>query len=178
MMNQWDLGGFGVKHDYQAAVVTVSDSTAAGTRVDESGERLSQLLTAAGFHVVHREVQPDEQSLIVNTLKRLAASHEIDCVLTTGGTGASPRDVTPEATLDVLEKTLPGIPEAMRAASLGKTPFAMIARQVAGIRNGTLIVNLPGSVKAVAECFAVIEPVLKHVIDITQGKTDHASRES
>lgn len=159
---------------YQAAVITISDSAASGTRtVDGSGDCLAQRLTSAGIPVVHREVQPDEKALIANALRRLAATPGIHCVFTTGGTGIGPRDVTPEATLSVIDRALPGIGEAMRASSLHTTPFAMLSRQVAGVHNGTLIVNLPGSVKAVAECFDVVKPVLRHVLDLVRGDTSH-----
>ncbi len=159
---------------YQAAVLTISDSAASGERTtDESGDCLAGLLQSAGLPVVHREVQPDEKHIIASTLRRLAAAQDIHCIFTTGGTGVGPRDVTPEATLSVIDKALPGIAEAMRAASLQKTPYAMLSRQQAGIHNRTLIVNLPGSVKAVAECFAVVQPVLKHVLDLINGNTAH-----
>src|ERR1700731_1716981 len=126
--------------DYQAAVITISDSAATGVRaVDESGDCLAERLMSAGIPVVHGEVQPDEKALIANALRRLAATPDIHCIFTTGGTGIGPRDVTPEATLSVIDRVLPGVGEAMRAASLHTTPYAMLSRQVAGVHNGTLI---------------------------------------
>lgn len=157
-----------------AAVVTVSDGASSGHREDHSGNLLQQLLEGAGFQVPYREVIPDEQQLIVSLLQRLCAMREVSLVITTGGTGVGPRDVTPEATLSVVERVLPGMAEAMRMESLKKTPFAMTARQVVGTCQETLIVNLPGSPKAVEECFTVISPVLHHVIDLLQGNTRHA----
>lgn len=159
---------------YTAAVLTISDSASAGARVDTSGDALAQLLADAGFDVTYREVLPDERQVIANGLTRCCASRNIHCVMTTGGTGVGPRDVTPEATQDVLEKTLPGMAEAMRQESLKHTPFAMTSRQIAGISKETLIVNFPGSEKAVRECFAIISPVLKHVIDLVSGDTAHS----
>ncbi|CAM3949325.1 molybdenum cofactor biosynthesis protein B [Alicyclobacillus pomorum] len=156
------------------AVVTVSDSASNGARtVDVSGDTAQQMLEGAGFTVAVREVVPDERFVIAQTLRRLCALEDISCVITTGGTGIGPRDVTPEATLDVIDKSLPGIAEAMRAESLKKTPFAMLSRQVAGVCNRTLIVNLPGSPKAVAECLDVVLPVLRHAVQLMAGNTSH-----
>jgi molybdopterin adenylyltransferase len=157
----------------QTAVITVSDSASAGRRDDASGDTLQSILTDQGWEVVKREVIPDERRLIESTLRGLCARRDIRCIITTGGTGVGPRDVTPEATLDVVERTLPGMAEAMRAESLRHTPFAMTSRQVVGIYRDTLIVNLPGSVKAVKECMAVILPVIPHVMDLIDGQTEH-----
>ena len=156
-----------------AAVVTISDSASAGHRVDKGGDVTQQLLEGAGFNVRYREVVPDEKQLIVSALQRLCATRDIRLVVTTGGTGIGPRDVTPEATREVVERVLPGMAEAMRMESIKKTPFAMTSRQVVGVSQQTLIVNLPGSINAVAECFAVIQPVLHHVVDLIQGHTQH-----
>jgi molybdopterin adenylyltransferase len=163
---------------YTAAVVTVSDGVSAGVREDTSGQALQSLLSEAGFIVAAREVVADEAELLATTLRRLAADTQIHLVLTTGGTGVGPRDVTPEATRQVVEKELPGVTEAMRMESLRHTPFAMTSRQVAGVVGDTLIINLPGSEKAVRECFAVIKPVLKHVVDLICGDTAHGGPKS
>jgi molybdenum cofactor synthesis domain-containing protein len=131
------------------------------------------MIEKANLEVISRAVLPDNRQDIATLLRQLCKRPDIQCILTTGGTGIGPRDVTPEATLDVVEKTLPGMAEAMRSESLKKTPFAMISRQVVGVHQGTLIVNLPGSPKGVAECLAVILPVLSHVVDLISGHTQH-----
>ena len=148
---------------FRAAVITASDRGAAGLRpIDASGDKLAELLGAADYQVVERHLLPDDRGGIAALLARLADGGGVDLILTTGGTGLSPRDVTPEATLAVAERLVPGLAEAMRAASLAKTPMAMLSRAVAAVRGRTLIVNLPGSPKAVAECWEVIAPVLPH----------------
>lgn len=156
-----------------AAVVTVSDSASSGHREDASGDLLQSLLEQAGFRVPYREVVPDERQLIRSVLERLCSMPDVSLVLTTGGTGIGPRDVTPEATLDVVERQLPGMAEAMRMESLKKTPFAMTSRQVVGVCQTTLLINLPGSPKAVEECFGVVQPVLNHVVNLLHGHTQH-----
>ena len=133
---------------YTAAVVTVSDRSYAGTREDTAGPSVVELLKAAGYDVRETAIVPDEQPLIEQILCKLADDRDIALIVTTGGTGFSPRDVTPEATLRVCERRADGIPEAMRAASLAITPRAMLSRAAAGIRGRSLIVNLPGSPKA------------------------------
>ncbi|QQE78137.1 MogA/MoaB family molybdenum cofactor biosynthesis protein [Alicyclobacillus sp. SO9] len=160
---------------YTAAVITISDSASNGEREDKSGDTLEGLLQKAGFSITDREVVPDERQVIAGTLTRCTASHNIACIFTTGGTGVGPRDVTPEAAKDVIERRMPGMEEAMRHESLRQTPFAMLSRQVVGVAKDTLIVTLPGSEKAVRECFAVIQPVLKHVVDLLAGETAHKS---
>lgn len=149
----------------RTAVITLSDKGARGEREDESGAAIREMVTAIGCRVDQYEVLPDERQGIAAVLSRLADSGVIDLVLTTGGTGVAPRDVTPEATQDVIDRELPGMAEAMRAESLKKTPHAMISRAVAGIRGRTLIVNLPGSPLAVRENLAVILPALKHAVE-------------
>jgi molybdenum cofactor synthesis domain-containing protein len=134
------------------------------------------MVAVIGSDVRHYAVLPDERQLITAELSRLADSGEIDLILTTGGTGVAPRDVTPEATREVLDRELPGMAEAMRAESLRKTPHAMISRAVAGIRKQTLIVNLPGSPRAVRENLAVILPALPHAIEKIKGDPSDCAR--
>lgn len=153
---------------YTAAVVTVSDRASRGEREDGSGPVLAELLRARGYEVVYTRVVPDERDVIERVLIDVAAS-DVALVLTTGGTGFSPRDVTPEATAAVCERMAPGIPEAMRAASMAITPRACLSREAAGIRGRTLIVNLPGSPKAARENIeAVIDPIA-HGLRILRG---------
>lgn len=154
-------------------VITVSDSSHAGVRKDVSGDVAATILSSHGCEVVVREVVPDERTLISKALRMLCAADNVQCIVTTGGTGIGPRDVTPEATLDVVERLLPGMAEAMRLESLKKTPFAMISRQVVGVCGTTLIVNLPGSPTAVEECLHVILPVIPHAIELLHGRTEH-----
>jgi len=146
---------------FRIGVLTLSDKGAAGTREDESG-RLLQVLTAHLGTISCYQVLPDDRQQIAELLSRWADVEQLDLILTTGGTGLSPRDVTPEATLQVVDRLVPGMAEAMRAASLQKTPHAMLSRAVAGIRGRSLIVNLPGSPRGVRENFAVLEPALQH----------------
>jgi molybdenum cofactor synthesis domain-containing protein len=158
--------------EIRAAVLTVSDRSARGEREDVSGEVLAELLVEAGASVVVREVVSDEMGPLVEKLRELAARGDVNLVLTTGGTGLSPRDNTPEATRAVVEREAPGLAEAMRAESLRRTPTAMLSRGVCGVCSGALVVNLPGSPKAVRECFAVIRPVLGHAVAQLAGQ-DH-----
>jgi molybdopterin adenylyltransferase len=160
----------------RTAIITLSDKGSAGEREDESGQIIRELIADLGASAVHYEILPDEKSRISETLKRLSDSGNIDLILTTGGTGVAPRDVTPEATLAVIDRELPGMAEAMRAESLKKTPHAMISRAVAGIRKQTLIVNLPGSPKAVRENLAVILPALLHAIEKIKGDPSDCGR--
>jgi molybdenum cofactor synthesis domain-containing protein len=148
-------------------VVTISDACARGEREDASGDALRELLATIADIAATRLI-PDDRPQIEGTLRELADAG-IDLILTTGGTGLGPRDVTPEATLAVVERLVPGVAEAMRQESLKKTPHAMLSRGVAGIRGCTLIVNMPGSPKAVRECFEVIAPVLPHAVHIMAG---------
>ncbi len=152
---------------YKAAVLTVSDRSFRGERPDEAGPLAASLLEAAGYRVVETAVVPDEQPEIEAALIRLAG--EAALVVTSGGTGFSPRDVTPEATAAVCQRMAPGIPEAMRTASLAVTPRAMLSRAAAGIRGGTLIVNLPGSPKAVRENLEAVLPALEHGLKMLSG---------
>lgn len=155
--------------EIRAAVLTVSDRSARGERADESGPLLAELLKEAGATVVVQEIVSDESGPLVEKLIELTGREDLNLILTTGGTGLSPRDNTPEATRSVVEREVPGIAEAMRAESLSKTPTAMLSRGVCGVRGGALVVNLPGSPKAVRECFAVLSPVLAHAVSQLAG---------
>jgi molybdopterin adenylyltransferase len=153
----------------RTAIITLSDKGSKGERVDESGQVIREMIASIDAVVNHYEVLPDVKELIVEELKLLSDSCTVDLIITTGGTGVAPRDVTPEATLAVIDRELPGMAEAMRAESLKKTPHAMISRAVAGIRSQTLIVNLPGSPRAVRENLAVILPALPHTVEKIKG---------
>ncbi len=155
----------------KAAVLTVSDGVHAGTREDASGDVLEELLAAEGFEVARRVV-PDEREAIVEALAELAGESRV--VLTTGGTGFAPRDVTPEATLTLLDRLAPGIAEAIRADAAARTPHALLSRGVAGLRGETLVVNLPGSTGGCRDGFAVLRPALKHGLELAAG--EQASR--
>jgi molybdopterin adenylyltransferase len=155
----------------KGAVLTVSDGVHDGTRKDISGDALAELLVAEGF-AVERCVVPDESDAIAVALAELAGRSSI--VLTTGGTGFTPRDVTPEATRTVLDRDAPGIAEAIRADALTRTPHALLSRGLAGLRGATLIVNLPGSPGGCRDGFAVLQPALVHGIELAAG--DHGSR--
>lgn len=159
---------------YTAAVITVSDKGYRGERVDTSGPNLCQILKEKGYDIAYTAMVPDEAGKIKAELRKCADTLSIALVLTTGGTGFSPRDITPEATLAVVERLTPGIPEAMRAESMRVTPKGCLSRGVAGIRGRTLIINLPGSKKASAEnILAVIDPV-RHGLDMlySEGSAD------
>ena len=152
--------------DIHFGVVTVSDRSSSGERADASGPVLVAAIQAEGWSVTKAVIIPDDLITIKATLASWADSEQVDVILTTGGTGFTPRDVTPEGTLAVVEKLVPGIPEAMRAESLRITPHAMLSRMTAGIRKKTLIVNLPGSPKAALENFHVVKPVLEHAVKL------------
>jgi molybdopterin adenylyltransferase len=147
-------------------ILTLSDRSSRGERADSSGPELARRMQAQGWSVVKLEVLPDDQSAIRDILINWADSGEMDIILTTGGTGFSPRDVTPEATRAVIERDAPGLAEAMRAASLTITPYAMLSRIVTGIRKRTLIINLPGSPKGAVENLETVIPVLSHAIQL------------
>jgi molybdenum cofactor synthesis domain-containing protein len=155
----------------KAAVLTVSDGVHHGTRDDRSGDTLTELLTAEGFEV-ERRVVPDDRDVIAAAIVELSGSNRL--VLTTGGTGFTPRDVTPEATSPILEREAPGIAEAIRADALRRTPHALLSRGVAGLRGSTLVVNLPGSPGGCRDGFAVLQPALLHGLELAEG--DQSSR--
>ena len=159
----------------RAGVLTVSDSGSRGVREDTGGPLVASLLGELGFEVEVSALVPDEQSDIETVLRQWADDLDLDLVLTTGGTGLDPRDVTPEATLAVLHRVTPGITEAMRANGLALTPFAALARQVAGQRGGTLIINLPGSPKAIQECFTALAPILPHAVKVGRRPAETSS---
>jgi molybdenum cofactor synthesis domain-containing protein len=149
----------------RALVLTISDTAAAGKREDLSGPEARRILQEADFDVAAVEVLPDERAQIEARLRK-ASDEDFRLVVTSGGTGLSPRDVTPEATLAVIDRQVPGISELMRLESLKITPRAALSRAAAGIRQSTLIINLPGSLKGVRECLAAVRPILRHAIDV------------
>lgn len=155
----------------KAAVVTVSDTR--DLTDDLSGDRLIELLLSDGIEVGERSIVTDDLGLLEQTLLSLAEREDITLILTAGGTGFAARDNTPEATRAVIEREAPGIAEAMRRETSIRTPMSMLSRGIAGICGNTLIINLPGSPKAVEECFNVIRPVLAHAIDLLTGQTKH-----
>jgi molybdenum cofactor synthesis domain-containing protein len=154
----------------RAAVITVSDACSRGEREDASGKALVQLLKEIDAEIIETKIVSDDLEPLSDLLRDLADRNDINLIVTTGGTGFSPRDNTPEATLAVIEREAPGLAEAMRMETLANTPMAMISRGVCGIRSGTLIVNLPGSPKGARESFEVITPVLNHAISLLVGQ--------
>ena len=154
-------------------ILTVSDAGSRGERTDTSGAAIRELIATLGGDVVRYEIVPDERDRIAAMLRAWCDSGDVELVLTTGGTGLSARDITPEATLDIAERMAPGIAEAMRAEGMRHTPKAMLSRAVAVVRGHTLVVNLPGSEKGVRESLAAILEVLPHAVDLLRGNTEH-----
>ncbi len=153
----------------RVAILTVSDSCAQGKREDVSGRTIKDMLTEDGFEICLKKIVADDHEKIVNELKHFSDEAGIDVVLTTGGTGLGPRDVTPEATATVCERIVPGLGEIMRAEGFKKTANAILSRALAGIRKNTLIINLPGSPKAVRECLEIILSILPHAVGMMRG---------
>jgi molybdopterin adenylyltransferase len=162
--------------EFRVGILTVSDKGYRGERRDSSGPAIAEMMAMIGGRAEHYEVVPDEPETIAERLRTWADEEGLDVVLTTGGTGLTPRDVTPEATLSVLDRQVPGVAEAMRQGGLQQTPLAMLSRAVAGIRRRTLIINLPGSERAVRENLSFILPALAHAVESLQGRTgDHGA---
>jgi len=160
-------------------ILTISDKGSKGQRQDKSGEAIRDGVSRMKSAVVKYEIVPDEMDIIADKLADWADSGKVDVILTTGGTGLSQRDVTPEATLSILDRSVPGFAEAMRAKSLEKTPMAMLSRAVSGQRGQCLIINLPGSPKAVQECLEVIIPAIPHAVEIIRGEvTEHSLQDA
>ena len=149
-----------------AAVLTVSDRSSRGERADKSGPVIEEVLQSIDAEIKEYRIVPDEQDIIARTLREFSDDLGVDLIVTTGGTGLAPRDVTPEATLEVIHKRVPGFEEAMRAESIRITPHGMLSRAVAGVRRRTLIINLPGSPKAVKETLSVVLPALPHAVEL------------
>jgi molybdopterin adenylyltransferase len=156
---------------YHCAILIASDRAAKNTRPDETGPLLERRLKELGFPVICRLTTPDERGVIVETLRDWADAQMIPLIITSGGTGLGPRDLTPEATLEVVERRVPGMEEAMRQASLRSTPHAMLSRAVVGTRGRSLIINLPGSPRAALENLEVVQPALVHALELISGRT-------
>ena len=154
---------------FRAVIITVSDRGARGEREDGSGPEIARMLEAAGLEIIGRRIIPDEKEMIRQMLLEWCDGGDADLILTTGGTGVSPRDVTPDATREVIDREIPGMAEAMRRQSAAVTPHAMISRALAGIRGRTLIINLPGSPKGARENLSVLLPALPHAIEKIKG---------
>ena len=158
---------------FNLGILTISDLGSQGKREDTSGQAIREVMTTSDYTVVRYEVIPDEGSVIQERLREWADGGEVDLVVTTGGTGLGSRDVTPEATVAVLERQVPGLAEAMRLETMKHTPLAILSRGVAGTRGRCLILNLPGSPRAVRECLEVVLPALTHGVEMLQGRQGH-----
>lgn len=161
----------------KAGILTLSDKGSKGEREDLSGKILKELSEAQGWIVLKYEIIPDEKEKIIEFLKDWVDKEKLDLIITTGGTGVYPRDVTPEATKEVIEKEIPGIPEYIRYISYPITPMAALTRGVAGVRKNTLIINLPGSPKAIKEIFSKLVPVIKHAVEKIKGDPSECARD-
>lgn len=161
---------------YRVAIITASDKGSRGERVDESGAKIKEIVSSYDYEVVHYKVLPDDKETLANEMKYICDNDVADLILTTGGTGFSARDNTPEATLSIADKLVPGIPEAMRAYSMQITKRTMLSRAVSVIRKNTLIINLPGSPKAVKENLDFIVDSLDHGLDILKGNASECAR--
>jgi molybdenum cofactor synthesis domain-containing protein len=155
---------------FKVGILTISDKGSRRERRDKSGEAIHEILSSMDVRIVNYDIIPDEKELIISKLVKWVDEDNLDVLITTGGTGLTPRDVTPEATLAVVDRIVPGFAEAMRAESLKKTPTAILSRAVAGTRGKCLIINLPGSPKAVRECLQVILPALPHAVETLKGQ--------
>jgi len=163
---------------FNLGIVTISDKAWQGKRSDKSGPAIRESFSTVDCQVVKYEVIPDEMDIIAQKLAQWADEGSVDVIITTGGTGLAPRDVTPEATLSIVDKVVPGLAEMMRAQSFPVTPHSMLSRAVAGIRKRCLIINLPGSPKAVRECLEIILPVLPHAVEVIKGEvTEHSGKD-
>ena len=163
------------KHEFSFAVLTSSDAGAKGEREDTSGDAIVEMMAAAGFKLARRDLVPDEADLIAERLTEWSDRGDLGVIVTTGGTGLGPRDVTPQATASVIEFEVPGVAEAMRSETMRITPLAMLSRSVVGVRNGCLIINLPGSPKAVRETLDVALKALTHGLEMLRGWRGHPS---
>ena len=161
---------------YRVGIITASDKGSKGERVDESGPKIKEIVSGFGYEVVYYKVLPDDKDTISSEMKQLCDENKVDLILTTGGTGFSKRDNTPEATLEIAEKLVPGISESIRSYSMQFTKKAMLSRGVSVIRKETLIINMPGSPKAVKESMECIMPALNHGIDILKGSASECAR--
>jgi len=161
---------------FNLGILTISDRSWQGQRYDESGKAISNSPLVLDNSVLKYEVVPDEMDIIASKLAEWADEGKVDIILTTGGTGLGPRDVTPEATLSIVDKVVPGFTEVIRTKTFNVTPFAILSRAVAGVRGKCLIINLPGSPKAVRECLEIVSPALPHAVEILRGEvTEHAT---
>lgn len=163
---------------FKVGIITASDKGAAGQREDLSGPLIRKMIEQSGYEVIATSIVPDERKLLADEMINMVDNQKVDLVLTTGGTGFSPRDWTPEATIDVMHREAPGIAEAMRYYSLKITPKAMLSRGVAGIRDQALIINLPGSPKAVKENLEAVLPALRHGLEILTGRASECGQQA
>jgi len=161
--------------DYTAGIITVSDKGSRGERADTSSAEIRKILENVSVSVVCYDIVPDERGMIAEKIIQYADDRKLDLILTTGGTGVSPRDVTPEATLDVIDREIPGIGEYMRAKSAEITPHAVISRAVAGVRKSSLIINLPGSPRGARENLSFVLPALKHAVEKIKGDSSECA---